>query len=39
MVKDILSGDRRRSHLFDSRTLDPISVPTRPAEDTTAHVG
>ena len=39
MLKDILSGDRRRSALFDSRTLEPISSPEHPTEDTMAHVG
>jgi|TARA_R100000049_G_C1949772_1_gene96769 hypothetical protein len=39
MVKDILSGDRRRSPLFNSRTLEPISTPTKPARDTLTNVG
>ncbi|MBB3035130.1 DUF6151 family protein [Alteriqipengyuania lutimaris] len=39
MVKDILSGDRRRSPLFDSRTLEPICAPAKPTKDTIAHVG
>ena len=29
MAKDMLSGDRRRSALFDARTLDPIATPER----------
>lgn len=29
MVADVLSGDRRRSALFDPRTLAPIATPTR----------
>lgn len=29
MVKDLLSGDHRRSALFDAKTLAPISPPTR----------
>lgn len=29
MLKDIVSGDRRRSELFDAETLDPIVVPHR----------
>lgn len=29
MVADILTGDRRRSALFDSRTLDPIATPVK----------
>ena len=27
MIKDMLSGDRRRSALFDPQTLDPIATP------------
>lgn len=29
MVKDIFSGDRRRSKLFDSKTLEPVVTPRR----------
>lgn len=29
MIKDILSGDRRRSQLFDAKTLEPIAAPQR----------
>lgn len=29
MIADILSGDRRRTALFDSLTLDPIAPPSR----------
>lgn len=29
MIKDILSGDRRRSDLFDAKTLEPIAKPRR----------
>nr|WP_247718178.1 DUF6151 family protein [Qipengyuania proteolytica] len=29
MVKDILSGDRRRNPLFDASTLEPIAAPRR----------
>lgn len=29
MIKDIVSGDRRRSTLFDPKTLEPISAPYR----------
>lgn len=32
MVKDILAGDRRRSALFDSRTLQPIVSPATNAD-------
>ncbi|GAB5349513.1 DUF6151 family protein [Alteriqipengyuania sp. 357] len=39
MVKDILSGNRRRSPLFDSRTLEPISTPTRLSKETVINVG
>ena len=39
MVKDIVSGDRRRSALFDPETLEPISTPTRPAKETSINVG
>ena len=38
MVKDILSGDRRRSPLFDPRTLEPIVAPARTIKDPLAHV-
>ena len=39
MVKDIVSGDRRRSALFDPETLEPVSTPMRLTKDNTAHVG
>lgn len=39
MVKDIVSGDRRRSALFDPRTLEPIAAPARPTKEDIAHVG
>ncbi|QNO27993.1 hypothetical protein EEB18_003200 [Sphingopyxis sp. OPL5] len=29
MIKDMLSGDRRRCELFDTRTLEPIATPHR----------
>jgi hypothetical protein len=29
MIKDIVSGDRRRSPLFDTKTLEPIAEPHR----------
>jgi hypothetical protein len=29
MVADVVSGDRRRSELFDAATLEPISPPER----------
>lgn len=29
MVRDMLSGDRRRCELFDARTLEPVSTPHR----------
>lgn len=29
MVKDVVSGDRRRAALFDARTLEPIAAPKR----------
>ncbi|MGH6694145.1 DUF6151 family protein [Sphingopyxis sp.] len=29
MIKDLLSGDRRRSALFDAKTLEPIATPHR----------
>ena len=39
MVKDIVSGDRRRGALFDPETLEPVSTPLRLTKETTAHVG
>ncbi len=39
MVKDTISGDRRRSALFDPQTLEPIAAPARPAKESIAHVG
>ena len=39
MVKDIVSGDRRRSALFDPQTLEPIAAPARPTKEDIAHVG
>lgn len=35
---DILSGNRRRSPLFDSETLQPIAVPEGPPSQKAAHV-
>ncbi|QYJ05946.1 DUF6151 family protein [Qipengyuania flava] len=32
MLKDLFSGDRRRSALFDARTLEPIAPPRRLTE-------
>ena len=32
MLKDIISGDRRRSELFDSETLEPIAQPHKLTE-------
>lgn len=29
MIRDLLSGDRRRNPLFDSDTLEPIAMPHR----------
>lgn len=39
MVKDIFSGDRRRTALFDTKTLEPIAPPTRVHSVETANVG
>ena len=38
MVKDIFSGDRRRSPLFDARTLQPIAEPRRLNADERARL-
>ncbi len=32
MIKDVVSGDRRRSALFDATTLEPIAKPNRLAD-------
>ena len=32
MIKDVVSGDRRRSSLFDATTLEPIAKPNRLAD-------
>ena len=29
MIKDLVSGDRRKCELFDSKTLEPIAKPHR----------
>ena len=39
MMKDIVSGDRRRSALFESQTLEPIVAPARARKEDIAHVG
>ena len=39
MVKDIVSGDRRRSALFDPKTLEPIAPPMHATKEPIAHVG
>ena len=39
MIKDILSGDRRRSELFDSKTLEPIAVPRHLTDAERAALG
>lgn len=39
MVKDIVSGDRRRSALFDPKTLEPIAAPMHATKEPIAHVG
>jgi len=33
MIRDMLSGDRRRCELFDARTLEPIAAPRRLTPD------
>ena len=39
MVRDIVSGDRRRSALFDPETLEPIAAPAHARKEEIAHVG
>ena len=38
MIRDVISGDRRRCVLFDRETLEPISPPQKPASESMAHV-
>ena len=38
MVRDILSGDRKRTALFDAETLQPIATPRRLTDDERARL-